>query len=94
MSALGDYGRRLQTDIGDLARAVVDPVYAQQLAEANFEDRRFQRDRKIALEDAENSRKTALADEAYRQQGLIQLKLVGEGLTTIKDGFGYESLTT
>lgn len=83
---LRSIGKSLQTDLADLARATIDPAFSARLDTANFEDKRFQRDRKIAIEDAENNRRTALADEAYKQQGLIQLKLAEEAIGQAKKG--------
>ena len=63
MSILGEVSKRLKTDIADLARASVDPVFSRQLTESQFRDKEYERQRSVQLEDAKRIREQELADQ-------------------------------
>ena len=86
MTVLGTISKRLKTDIGETARAAVDPTFAKAQMTAEFEQKRHERDRSEELADLATERKSALADEARKQKTRTEMfvmsKAVDDGLSS------------
>ena len=74
MSVLGTVSKRLQTDLADLSRAAIDPVYSQQLTKATFQKDRDARQRQQALEDQAQARAAKEREDTFNIQKTILIK--------------------
>ena len=74
MSVLSTISKRLKTDLADVARASVDPRFANQMAVDQFRDKEWNRERNAALKDAEVARQQKFADERFDIQKTILMK--------------------
>jgi len=86
MTVLGEIALRLKTDLGELARASVDPEFSRLRDKKMFEEQVHDRDRKEDLQDAAKIRQNALADaaekETNRLQTLVITKAVDQAVET------------
>ncbi len=92
MSFLGELSKRLKTDVGEIARASADPVFAQQLTARNF--RREER-QEIREADAKKVAEARVREEQQRQlknRTALQMSLVNKAFDAGRETGDYSGL--